>query len=357
MKIKLLAGIIGASIVTAAVGAGGFAGAHAADLPQHHFKGIASFSSSPVYKARAKPFWANIEKETNGKITADLLTIDQLGFKGDEVFRMLKMGLFDFVTNVMSYGAGDDPRNEALDLAGVAQDIPDLSSMAKSYRPVIDKLYKEKYNLKTLAVWPIGPVVIWCNKPVSSLADLKGLKVRGFNKTMSDFLKSAGATPVSMSFGDMVTALDRGTIDCAVTSPHSGLKAGVAEVTTHILPITLGWATVIEAFNVGTWNRLDKATQEYLSKKYEQHQKQIYKIVADETADAYRCMTGQKPCKDSGPMRKPLTVAKLSDADKAKVKELVKTAVLPSWAKRCGSTCVDQWNGSVGKSIDVTLGK
>lgn len=354
---KTILGHAGVAAVAAAALLAGTA-ARAADVPEHHFKGIASFSSSPVYQTRAKPFWEEqIKAASNGKITADVLTIDQLGFKGEEVFRMLQLGLFDFVTNVMSFAAGDDPRNEALDLAGIALDLDEHKKMADAYRPVLAKLYEEKYNLHLMGLWPIGPVVVWCNTPVTSLADLSGKKVRGFNKTMSDFLQAVGAVPVSMSFGDMVTALERGTIDCAITSPRSGLKAGVAEVTTHMLPVSLGWATVIDAINTGVWQRLDPATKELLETEYAKLQADVYKKVDEETEDAYRCITGKEPCNDPGAMKAPLTLTKLSDADRAKVREVVRDKVLPAWAGRCGGDCVERWNETVGKAADITLSK
>lgn len=327
------------------------------DLPAHHFKGIASFTSSPVYSTRAKPFWEEIAKDSKGKITADVLTIDQLGLKGGEVFRTIKSGLFNFVTNVMSFAAGDDPRNEALDIAGIAQTIPEVEKMDVAYRPVLSALYEKKYNLKLMGVWPIGPVVIWCNAPVTSIADLKGKKVRAFNRTMSDFVQGAGAVPVSMSFGEMVTALQRGTVDCAITSPRSGLKSGLAEVTTHVLPVSLGWAVVIDAFNVNAWKALDKPTQDFLTAHYDALRQKVYKEVDDETEDAYRCLQGKKPCEAPGPMRQPLVVTRLSDKDKAEVAEIVKDKILPSWAKRCGPECTDEWNKTVGKSINITLAK
>jgi TRAP-type C4-dicarboxylate transport system substrate-binding protein len=329
--------------------------AAAEDLPSHHFKGIASFSSSPVYKTRAKPFWDEIAKDSKGKITADVLTIDQLGLKGGEVFRTIKSGLFNFVTNVMSFAAGDDPRNEALDIAGIAQTLPEIHAMADAYTPVLAGLYEKKYNLKLMGVWPIGPVVVWCNGPVKSLADLKGKKVRAFNRTMSDFMQGAGAVPVSMSFGDMVTGLQRGTVDCAITSPRSGLKAGLAEVTNHVLKLSLGWAVVIDAFNIKVWNGLDKPTQKFLADHYDALRTGIYKKVDDETEDAYRCLAGQRPCASPGPMKQPLVVSALSDADKAQVKKIVQEVVLPSWAKRCGAECVKTWNAKVGKSIGIAL--
>ena len=142
-----------------------------------------------------------------------------------------------------------------------------------------------------------------------------------------------------------------------MTSPRSGLKAGLAEVTTHVLPITLGWATVVEAFNQDTWNRLDEASQNYLEAKYAQSEAKFYEAVEEETADAYRCLKGETPCNDPGAMKNPLTVATLSDADKTRIREIVKQSVLPGWAERCGEDCVAQWNDSVGKDIDVVIGQ
>lgn len=327
----------------------------AQELPKHHFRGIASYSSSPVYKLVAKPFWAQIAKDSKGQITADVLTDDQLGFKGGEVFRVMKKGLFDFTTNVISHAAGDDPRNEALDLAGIAQTIPEVHSMADAYEPTLAAFFKRRYDLKIMDVWPIGPVVPWCNAPVTSISDLKGKKVRAFNRTMSDFLKGIGAVPVSMSFGDMVTGLQRGTVDCAITSPRSGLKAGLGEVTTHMLKLALGWAFVADAFSYKTWDRLDKPTQKFLLQHYAALNKKIYAEVNEQTEDAYRCLAGAKPCHSPGPMRKPLVVTNLNAKERATVAKVVKDDVLPAWAKRCGAKCVAEWNRTVGKSLHITL--
>ena len=39
-----------------------------------------------------------------------------------------------------------------------------------------------------------------------------------------------------------------------------------------------------------------------------------------------------------------------TDADKAKLKEVVENFVLKRWAKRCGTQkCVDDWNATIGK--------
>ena len=104
-------------------------------------------------------------------------------------------------------------------------------------------------------------------------------------------------------------------------------------MTTHVLPITLGWATVIDAIHMDTWKRLDPAVQDLLTNEYQKLEKEIYEKVKTETEDAYRCLSGQKPCNDPGSMRDPLTIVEVSPEDVAAYKAIVKSAVLPAWAK------------------------
>jgi len=124
---------------------------------------------------------------------------------------------------------------------------------------------------------------------------------------------------------------------------------------THVFKLALGWAMVVDAFSEKTWKGLDRPTQDFMAKQYVDLTKKIYGQVNDETEDAYRCLAGAKPCNSPEPMRNPLTVTDLSSKDKAIVAQVVKDKVLPAWAKRCGAQCVDEWNKTVGQSLNITL--
>ena len=63
--------------------------------------------------------------------------------------------------------------------------------------------------------------MFWCREKVSGIADMQGKKIRVFNKTMSDFVKALGGSSISMAFGDVVPALQRGVVDCAVVGVPS----------------------------------------------------------------------------------------------------------------------------------------
>jgi TRAP-type C4-dicarboxylate transport system substrate-binding protein len=74
-----------------------------------------------------------------------------------------------------------------------------------------------------LAGYSTGGYSLLCNKRVTSLADVKGKKLRTTG-ALGRWAKALGGTPVSMTSGEMVEAMQRGNIDCIV-GPLAWLKA------------------------------------------------------------------------------------------------------------------------------------
>lgn len=73
--------------------------------------------------------------------------------------------------------------------------------------------------------------------PIKTPADLKGLKLRSEGKLSALFLKSQGATPVSMDSSEVYTALQRGTLDGGVSGLSSIVSRKWYEVGKYITPI------------------------------------------------------------------------------------------------------------------------
>jgi len=72
----------------------------------------------------------------------------------------------------------------------------------------------EALNLKTVAWCENGFRNLTCNVNVQSMADLKGLKIRTMENTLQMAAWTAlGTNPAPMSFGEVFTALQNGTID------------------------------------------------------------------------------------------------------------------------------------------------
>ena len=246
--------VLAAAIASSAAGQVAFA----QDLPKSQFKVIGLNGPTPVSIYDEVPFWRKtITEASKGAITADITPLDQMGIDDKTMLRLLKLGVMDFAGMDISKMAGDDPRFEACDLAGLTLDPDKARAACDAYRGVIDRQMQKNWGAKLLAFGGNTPQVFWCRDVISGLDGFKGKKVRVFNNTMRDFLGGVGATAVSMAFAEVVPALNNGVVDCGVTGSLSGNTAGWNEVTKSIYPMSLGWSINVLAVNLNTWNRLD----------------------------------------------------------------------------------------------------
>ena len=71
--------------------------AEAQDLPKQSFKVVGSFGNLTNWIKVEQPFWAkDVPEASKGQITAQAQSQTELGLKGNEIMRLLKLGLFDF---------------------------------------------------------------------------------------------------------------------------------------------------------------------------------------------------------------------------------------------------------------------
>jgi TRAP-type transport system periplasmic protein len=324
----------------------------AQDLPKTNVKVIGLNSPTPVSIYDELPFWRKtIPEASKGAITADITPLDQMGIDDKTMLRLLKLGVMDFGAMDISKMAGDDPRFEACDLAGLTLD-PDKARVAcDAYRAVIDRQMQKNWNVKFLAFGGNTPQVFWCRDVISGLDGFKGKKVRVFNNTMRDFLAGVGATAVSMAFAEVVPALSAGVVDCGVTGSLSGNTAGWNEVTKSIYPMSLGWSINVLAVNLDSWKRLDPKVQAFMLEQVKAYEDKMWTTIKTTTGEAINCNTGQQPCTMGKLAKSTIVAVKPEEAETHK--KLVEGAVLGGWAKRCGAECAKEWNETVGKALGL----
>lgn len=132
--------------------------------------------------------------------------------------------------------------------------------------PQFDK-EMEKYNIKILGYRPLENYGLLCKKPVRTLADLKGLKIRSYGAAYPALLKAVGAIPTAISTTDMREALERGIIDCTPTgiSYIRGFKLDeVAKYYTEV-PFGSNYGHVV-VMNLKYYKSLDAKTKATLDK-------------------------------------------------------------------------------------------
>jgi len=196
--------------------------------------------------------------------------------------------------------------------------------------------------------------VVFCNAEIASLEDLKGKKIRASGRLTGKLLEALGAEAVSVGFGEVPGALQKGVVDCAVTGAGSGYSAGWWEVSTHLMPIPLGgWDPVVTAINLDKWNSLSSEEQDLIESSVKADlEAPAWETAQDALATDVACLTGNGDCPGD---KRSMKLVEVTEADVSTARDILLSSVLPDWATRAGGDWGQRWNDTVGKATGVEI--
>lgn len=328
--------------------------AGAQQLKKQQFNVVGSFGNLSPYNVNEKPFWTKeVPEASGGAVTAKLVPFTELGLKGFEVLKLLSSGVYDIAHGVIGYVA-EDPIFEGPDLAIIAQDIDTARKVADAYKPVLDKAFQQKFNSKLLTLTSYPSQMIYCKPEIKSIADLKGKKIRVYSTTLGDFVEGVGGTGVTISFAEVVPALQKGVVDCGITGTMPAYNAKWHEVAGYVMPLRVGWGIAFSAINLKKWNALDAETRAFLEKQMASFENASWETTRKEDEQGLICTTGAGKCEFGEPGA--MKIVQPSDADVKERTRIMTDVIIKRWAERCEKAapgCVKNWNETVGKVIGV----
>lgn len=225
-------------------------------------------------QAKAGEAWAKeIERRSNGEVKINIFFGGSLT-PADQCYDGTIKGISDIGMSCFAYTRGRFPVMEVLDLplgypnGKVATRV--ANEFYKKYRP------KELEGVKVLYIHAHGPGLLHTKKPVKSLEDLKGLRIRSTGLS-AKIVEALGAVPVAMPQGDTYESLKKGVVD-GTFGPIEVLKgwkqAEVIKYTTDCHGI--GYTTAMfVVMNEKKWNSLPN------------HIKKIFEDVSNEWIDVH----------------------------------------------------------------------
>jgi TRAP-type transport system periplasmic protein len=307
-----------------------------------------------IQKNKEKPFFEEFAKRTGLPIDADYKSIDSLGIKDTEQLRVMKAGLFDVVSLRVSQNSRDEPTLLGMDLVGAAPDYATARKVYEAYFDTLDKRLQQNFQVKLLGIWPFGPQILFCKKPITQLTDLKGLKVRTYDQNLAKFIESVGGTPVPLSFSEVHQSLSLGVVDCAITGPSSANSSNWPEVTTHQYALGFQMALNGYAMTMKAWSALKPDQQAKVAAAFRGLTDDIWKYSQELAQDAVNCNSGQDPCTTGKKFKLVNVPVKASDIEV--VRKAVGAISVPTWAEICDKSnpgCSAAWKQTVGKVIGV----
>lgn len=187
------------------------------------------------YHEFASKYKDAIEEKTNGRFKIDLYGAGILG-KDREMAEMLQFGALDLAIITTSPMGNFVPAFQVLDLPFLFDGWEHVFRFVDA--PIYQDFLQEsnKINIKTLGIIARGArSVTNSGNPITSVDDLKGMKLRVIeSKVFVDTFEALGAAPQAMSWGEVFTALQQGTIDGHENSIATILNERVYEVQKNV---------------------------------------------------------------------------------------------------------------------------
>jgi TRAP-type C4-dicarboxylate transport system substrate-binding protein len=176
-------------------------------------------------------------------------------------------GAVDIILAPPSYYKGTVPESLILGLPVVDWNFDDVVELTNAVADDLDKIYQKKTNTRSL-MFPFSPAGIYVftkTKPVNSVADMKGLKIRSPGGLEDLLLKELGSAATKIASSEIYTAAERGTIDGAVRPAQAVLDWREYEVWKYMLSTPLCFMiTGSILINDDSFNRLPRDLQKLL---------------------------------------------------------------------------------------------
>jgi TRAP-type C4-dicarboxylate transport system substrate-binding protein len=253
LKRTAIAGVAMAALFTSlAAGAAELKLAHFMS-PKHPFHG--------VFEAMGE----ELSKATNGDVTIRVFPGGQLGANPTEQFNRAVDGVADIAFAIPGYTAALFPRMVVAEYPGLAAEPKDMTRRLNA--AFAKGLFKNEFaRVKILALWNIPPGVIYTTKkPVRSLADMNGMKMRVASASVGELVKAWGGSPVFMPVTEVYNAMQTGAVDGTMIDPGAALAFRLNEVAKYM---TVGFNSFLTNFflamNKDSWEGLSPAAKKAL---------------------------------------------------------------------------------------------
>jgi TRAP-type transport system periplasmic protein len=208
---------------------------HAAEVIKLKFAGF--HPPQNVHSILATQFCDEMKKRTNGRVEISYHPGGTL-ISGPRIFDGVIQGVADIGHSNTGYTRGRFPVSEVVLQQPLG--IPSGWVGGQVADDFLNKFKPKEWDVvHVLFAHSVSPLALLTVKPVRTLEDLRGLKIRAIS-TDGDLLKALGAMPVFLDSGEVYEALRRGVLDGAYVSLETlkGFRYGeVIKYTTNLWQI------------------------------------------------------------------------------------------------------------------------
>ena len=184
------------------------------------------------------PWCDKIAKDSNNRLKCQIYPSLQLGGTPPQMFDQARDGVADVVYSVPTYQAARFTKTEVFELPFMITNGEGASRAIWDY--VQKNALDEFKGVKPIAIYLHSGTVIFTNKPVRNLEELKGTKLRVANRLMVKYATALGAVPVQMPVPSVPEALAKNVIDGEMSGWEAANVFKLQEITKFYIETAAG---------------------------------------------------------------------------------------------------------------------
>ena len=209
------------------------------------------------------PWAKQVEAATNGKVKIQIFYSQTLT-KGKDAWNATKSGICDIAWCFHGYWSGMTPLADVVSLPALPFRTAEKGSEVfwKLYEKY-PSIQKEFSDNKILLLFTSNPyILITTKKPVRTLEDIKGMKIRMSGGPPTEMMKALGGTPMLIPMPDNYISLQKGVID-GMGAPWEAIHGfRLYEVVNYYTATPFPAVYFSIAMNKRKWNSLSKDIQD-----------------------------------------------------------------------------------------------
>ncbi|MBZ9559668.1 MULTISPECIES: TRAP transporter substrate-binding protein [unclassified Modicisalibacter] len=244
------------------------------------------YNASSIHAQGDAWFIDRVKDLTDGEVDITLHTGGSLGFRSADHFYAVADNAVQIADSLSGTLGGVDPIFLLSSLPFLADDVESAHRLYNIARPEYAKVFEDNDQILLYASpWPASG--IWSKTPVTSMKDLDGLKIRSYDRNGTEALLSAGASPVKLSWADVVPQLATGGIEAVLTSAEAGANGSFWEHLSDFSAINYAVPLNMVHMNRDAFEDLSEANQQAVLQAAKETDAHNWEVVKQRLAQNY----------------------------------------------------------------------
>jgi TRAP-type C4-dicarboxylate transport system substrate-binding protein len=201
-------------------------------------------------------FCKELEQRSGGRVKAEPALAASLG-PPTEQFELVASGMAEIGGFIPSYTPGRFPMLSLM--VELPQRVKTTKPLSKAFNEVVKKGYFDKEFEKTKLLWvsEVTPIeFMFAKEKVTTLAQMKGAKVRTSGEFWLAAVPKLGAVPVTLPISEVYSALQKGIVDGGLMGYSVMDVFKIREVVKYVMEVGLTYSAFAYAVNKDFYDKL-----------------------------------------------------------------------------------------------------